>query len=96
MNKTITGKEAIELLENASAIIIMDNNSAVTYPLIEQPDNDEFWNVDANYTDEEGLEYEYSFKIWGDDEIEVNNNQLLLLESNGDVVSVVILEHKKL
>lgn len=93
---TITGKEAIELIENAAAIIINDANCAVMYPSVEQPDDEEFWNVDLKYADGEGSEYEYSFKIWGDDEIKVENNQLFLTESDGRITPILILKVQEL
>lgn len=94
--KRITGREAIDLIESAAAIIIMDKNEALTCPSIEQPDDEEFWNVDVSFTDDEGIGHEYGFKIWGDDEIEVRDNQLMLMESNSGYIPVKILEVKQL
>lgn len=93
--KVITGKEAIELIEDAAAVIIMDEWMAVTYPSIEQLD-DEFASVDVSY-EVEGQEYEYSFKIWQDDQIEVKDNQLILREDNQqDVVGIKLLQIQQL
>lgn len=95
MNKTITGKEAVELIEAADAVIIMDDGQAVVYPSVEQPDEDEFWNVDLAY-DYDGQTWEFTFHIWGNDSVEVENNQLMLLETNGEITPIKLLKIQEL
>lgn len=96
MKKTITGQEAIKLIEEAAAIIVMDEWQAVVYPSVEWVDDD-FVNVDIVYDPENGFIHKYSFKIFTDDEIEVRDNQLFLTDHNVvDKVGIKLLEIKDL
>jgi len=97
MKKEITGREAVELIEEAEAVILTDQWQALVYPSIEQ-NGEDFWNVDCSYEDSDGLEYEYSFKIWADDVIEVKDNQLFLQDGDytQDYVGIKLLEVKQL
>ena len=78
--KTITGKEAVELIESAEAVIVMDGNQGICYASVDSDEND-FTNIDITYDDGEN-DWEYSFKIWNDDTVHVDKNQIFLTDSD--------------
>jgi hypothetical protein len=93
----MTGKRVIELIEEAVAMIICDDNYGLTYPSVEQPDDEAFYNVDTSYTDSDGLEYNYSFKVWEDDKYDINeDNSITLCSSDHGLIDIKLLEIKKL
>lgn len=85
--KKIPLTEAIALLETCLAVVITDQNRAVTYPnlheLVAEGDmaNDVFLSV--SYDDSEGRSYTYCFKDKDNTEVEVENTSMWL-NSCGD------------
>ncbi len=98
MKKTVTGKEAYDLLKEATAYIIMDDNMSVTYGQPNEEDGYEIdeYELDLSYNDSEGQEYQYRFLWQTDDVIHIENNQLFLAEGDGSFTPIKILEVKQL
>lgn len=81
-------ERAIELLENASAIII--DNDVLIYPRVnDDGEDDEFlilsWDTD-------GEEYTYNFLRKDNRVVNVKDNQLILIADEGTEFSLTLLE----
>lgn len=108
MKKTITGKEAFELLRDAVAYIIMDGNEALSYgePYTENEDDFMYdergrhdytsYELDLSYTDHEAQGYEYEFRWDAEDEIKVEDNQIFLPELSGEITGIKLLDIKNI
>jgi hypothetical protein len=97
--KTITLKEAYQILEDASAIIIDDN--VLVYPALtglEGSDDNEFLYI--QWWDDEGLGYELTFKEEDNQEVRVVGSSMFLYdydaETEEDHTQITILTTKEL
>ena len=96
--KTITLKEAYQILEDASAVII--NDSTLVYPsldMIEGSDENEF----LYFTwDDEGLEYSLTFDEGDNQEVKISGSSLFLYDTDAndddDHTQITILTTKEL
>jgi hypothetical protein len=96
--KTITLKEAYQILEDASAVII--NDSIVLYPaLSDLEDSDE--NEFMYFTwDDEGLEYSLKFNEGDNQEVKISGSSMFLYDTDAnddnDDTQITILTAKEL
>jgi hypothetical protein len=79
--KTITLEKAIELLENASAIIIDNDISPLIYPSIWKDDNAEFLYLQWEY---EFCEYSLKFNALDNKEVKVSGTSMFLVDTNAE------------
>jgi hypothetical protein len=96
--KTITLKEAYQILEDASAVII--NDSTLVYPaldMIEGSDENEFMYFKW---DDEGLEYSLTFNEGDNQEVKISGSSLFLYDTDAndddDHTQITILTAKEL
>jgi hypothetical protein len=93
--KKIPLKEVIEILENASGIVIDDNG--LMYPSVdgfEDDPNHEFLKL--SYTDDEGLTYEYTFYEDHNETVEIVGSSMFLIDEDGETCQITILAEKYL
>ena len=85
----ITLDKAIELLNQAAAIILPDEEGTpLMYPSV-SADEDDFLSM--SWTDEEGLEFTIDCLREKNEEVEVINNSLLEFNDGGTTVRVQLL-----
>jgi hypothetical protein len=96
--KTITLKEAYQILEDASAVII--NDSIVLYPAfsgLEDSDENEFMYFKW---DDEGLEYSLTFNEGDNQEVKISGSSMFLYDidanDDDDHTQITILTAKEL
>jgi hypothetical protein len=93
--KKITLKEAYQILEDASAIIIDD--SVLVYPSLselKEDDTNEFMYL--SWTDE-GWDYSARFEEWRNQEVEVvGSSMFLYAEGDNEHTQITILTTKEL
>lgn len=93
--KTITLKEAYQILEDASAIIIDDG--VLVYPSLselQEDDTSEFMYL--SWTDE-GCDYSARFEEWRNQEVEVvGSSMFLYAEGDNEHTQITILTTKEL
>ena len=97
--KTITLKEAYQILEDASAIILDD--SVLVYPaldMIEGSDENEFLYL--SWDDEDGQEYSLKFCEGENQEVKVVGSSMFLYDTDSDGeedhIQITILTTKEL
>jgi len=90
--KTITLEEAIELLENASALIV--NKNALVYPSLGGDEEDEIMFL--RWNDEDGTEFSHTFLGTNNKTVTIKDNNLILLNRRGIEVKIGILDLRKL
>jgi hypothetical protein len=93
--KTITLKEAYQILEDASAIIIDDGVLAFPSLLdLKKDDTNEFMYISWDY---DGCDYSARFEEWRNQEVEVVGSSMFLY-ANGDTdhTQITILTTKEL
>jgi len=86
-----TLERAIELLENASAVII--DNDVLIYPRVDDGDDEEFLTLSW---DTEGEEYTYNFLRKDNRVVNIKDNQLVLVADEGTEFNVTLLEPQTL
>ena len=96
--KRITLKEAYQILEDASAVII--NDSTLVYPALsdlEDSDENEFMYFKW---DDEGLEYSLTFNEGDNQEVKISGSSLFLFDTDAndddDHTQITILTTKNL
>jgi hypothetical protein len=92
--KTISLKEAHQILSECSAVIIDDN--AVVYPFtadLEDDDSNEFMYLSW---DDDGLDFSVKFIEGNNKEVAVNGSTMVLYDNEGDVTKLTILVGKNL
>ena len=93
--KKITLKEAYQILEDASAIIIDD--SVLVYPSLsnlEHDDTNEFMYLSWDY---DGCDYSARFEEWRNQEVEVvGSSMFLYAEGDSEETQITILTTKEL
>jgi len=92
---SISFEVAIEILENCSAIIIQDQNLAITRPDFGELHED-FPSWRTAYQDEDGLIYEYNFPKEKNETIIIKNGNMVWVEDDDSTVEIVILAKKNL
>ena len=94
--KKITLKEAHQILEDASAIII--DNDVVLYPSLEPISGDELNEFLFLRWDDGGLEYTLKFLEGDNQEVEIVGSSMFLYDtlSNNDHIQITILTTKEL
>ena len=95
--KTITLKEAYQILENANAIIIDD--SALVYPCLSKLENDDTNEFLYVQWDDEGQGYNLKFNEGDNQEIRVAGSSMFLYDTDakGNMdTQITILTTKKL
>lgn len=93
--KTISLKEAHQILEECSAVIADDN--ALTYPSLsdlEDDDSNEFLYI--SWTDDEGLTYSAKFQEGENQSVKISGSSMFLIDNEGDEMQITILEPKSL
>ena len=87
--KIITLKEAVDVLQNCSAVIWADN--FLCYPSVNLvgEDNNEFLRLSV--VDDEGLEYNAEFIEKANQSVKVEGSSMFLIDSEGDEVQISIL-----
>lgn len=92
--KQITLKDAYNILQDCSAVIIDDN--VLVYPSLDEPSGDlrhEFLNL---AWEQEGEDFEVRFLEGNNQEVQVSGSSLFLVDSDGQDAQLTILEPKKL
>jgi len=96
--KTITLKEAFQILEDASAVII--NDHVLVYPALSDLQDDELNEFLYFSWDQEGLEYDLHFNEGDNQEVKVSGSSIFLLdtdaETEDDHIQITILTTKEL
>ena len=94
--KTITFKQAYNLLDSCSAVVWANCCRAVTYPCMfdeEMEDEGEDCFMELFYVDEEGTEYQSRFFRKDNNRVEVDsdNNCLVLTDDTGEKQELLLL-----
>lgn len=87
----ITLEKAIDLLENADAVVI--NNDLLVYPSIDGINNDpenEFMFL--SHSDPDGLIYSYKFKEGNNQEVNIVGHSMFLIDDEGDSIQLTLLQ----
>jgi hypothetical protein len=94
--KTITLKEAFQILEDSSAVVI--NDHVLVYPALSDLQDDELNEFLYFAWDEEGLEYELHFNEGDNQEVKVSGSSMFLVDedSDGEDTQITILTTKNL
>lgn len=96
--KTITLKEAYQILEDANAVII--DNDVVLYPSLQELEDDDTNEFLFFRWDDGGLDYTLSFKEGDNQEVKVVGSSMFLydIDSDGDEdhIQITILTTKQL
>jgi hypothetical protein len=96
--KTITLKEAYQILEDANAVII--DNDVVLYPSLQELEDDDTNEFLFFRWDDGGLDYTLSFKEGDNQEVKVVGSSMFLydIDSDGDEdhIQITILTTKRL
>ena len=92
--KTITLKEAFQILEDASAIIVDD--SILVYPSLSELEDDELNEFMYLSWDDEGLEYNVKFNEGENQEVKVSGSSIFLIDTDGEENQITILTTKEL
>ena len=87
--KTITLKEAIDILSQCSAVII---DNVVTYPSLHE--HEEFLNL--SWTDGEYNDFNESFYARDNENVIIVDSSMFLVDESGDEVQLTILCPQKL
>lgn len=88
--KTISLKEAYDILENSSAVVI-DDNALMYAGLHDLEDDDSNVFLTLSYTDDEGLIFEYNFAEGDNQEIKVLGSSMFLEDIDGEECQLTIL-----
>ena len=92
--KTITLEKAIELLENAAAIILPDEaGSPLMYPSVDK-DEEEFLSI--SWADDEALDWGFVCLRGDNAEVEIRDNALVFVDEDKNEVKVQILVPQQL
>lgn len=92
--KTITLKEAFQILEDASAIIVDD--SILVYPSLSELEDDELNEFMYLSWDDEGLGYNVKFNEGENQEVKVSGSSIFLIDTDGEENQITILTTKQL
>lgn len=93
--KTITLKEAHQILEDCSAVIV--DNNVLTYPSVSDLEDDEFNDfLYLSWIDDEGYEYEARFYEGENQTVKVFGSSMILIDNEDQKVQISILEPKSL
>lgn len=92
--KTITLKEAFQILEDASAIIVDD--STLVYPSLSELEDDELNEFMYLSWDDEGLGYNVKFNEGENQEVKVSGSSIFLIDTDGEENQITILTTKEL
>jgi hypothetical protein len=80
--KTITLKEAYQILEDASAVII--NDSTLVYPALSDLEDSEENEFMYFTWDDEGLEYALYFNEGDNQEVKISGSSMFLYDTDAD------------
>jgi hypothetical protein len=94
--KTITLKEAYQILEDASAVIIDD--SVLVYPSLSELQDDELNEFLYLSWEDEGLGFDLHFNEGCNQEVKVSGSSMFLVDddSDGEETQITILTTKEL
>ena len=92
--KKITLKEAYQILEDASAIIIDD--STLVYPSLSELEDDELNEFMYLSWDDEGLGYYLKFLEGDNQEVKVSGSSIFLIDTDREENQITILTTKNL
>lgn len=92
--KTITLKEAFQILEDASAVIIDD--STLVYPSLSELEDDDSNEFMYLSWDDEGLEYNVKFDEGDNQEVKISGSSIFLIDTEGEENQITILTTKEL
>jgi hypothetical protein len=90
--KTIPFAQAYKLLNDASAIIWDDHH--VDFPCCDDADHGEFLYL--SYTDGNGFVFEHRFNVDDNLEVKIEDCNMYLKNSEGDIVKIEILWSKNI
>lgn len=83
----ITLNKALELLENCSGIV---TDQGITFPtLIDDDEEKEF--LEFEFTDDDGLIFEYKFYSQDNQNVELVGSSLFLIDSEKETVQITLL-----
>jgi hypothetical protein len=86
--KTITLKQAISILENCSAVVI---DNVVTYPNLEDGEDDDDLFLTLSWVDEDFNEFEESFYRGGNKKIQIVDSSMFIFNEEVEEVQLTIL-----
>lgn len=92
--KYISLDQAIDILDDSAAVIIMDSNQAVVYACPNDPDDDEF--LCLKYDDSDGLEYSFHFERASNTKVRIEKSSMYLQDISHEEVELKILKPKNL
>lgn len=92
--KQISLVEAVQLLNDCSAVIVNDN--VLTYPSVEDlNDDDDNEFLYLGWTDD-GLDYSMKVEEGNNRSVKIEDNQMILVDDEGDEFSLTLLTTMKL
>lgn len=92
--KLISLEEAYSLLEQCAAVVV--DNNAVVYPSLWGLTDDEEDDFLYLSWEDEGDEFNLKFSQGPNGQVKVENGIMYLIESKGEVISLLLLEPKKI